>query len=115
MVWSLTTPAAKRTLEAEASLIPAKIRLHHHPAKLLKRRLRLPVELFLRLCRIPDQEIDLGGAVKMAIDLHHRLTRRSIDSELLLVLSGELDIDFSGLERHPTKSRTVSVRFVAST
>ncbi|GBH23845.1 hypothetical protein BvRS1_08940 [Burkholderia vietnamiensis] len=80
--------------------IPRQVRLDHHLAELLQRRLRRPAELGLRLVRAADQQIDLGGAVELRIHFDEHVAVRCVEPAFLLALAGPFDLVAGRRERH---------------
>ena len=56
--------------ERKAGVIATDIGFNHHLAKCLEGRLRLPPQFGVSLLRIANQQFNLGGTIKLRINLH---------------------------------------------
>src|ERR1035437_700528 len=55
---------------AGALPMPREVGVHHHPHELTEAHLRLPAKHALRLRRIRDEQLDLGGTHELLVRLH---------------------------------------------
>src|SRR5207342_103965 len=80
-----------------------------------------PAELFPRLGRVTDEEVNLRGSVEARVHPGYYIPGSDVASDLLLIAAGKFDFDSSSLEGHldklpngfsPVRSQHISVRLV---